>query len=577
MRVKTLAAGVALATASSLGLVACSGDDDDLATLKILYRNESEGSTKVFQVLQQELDEVGIKVEGVPASNADFYTEYLQNTDKNEDGTWDLAIGGWGPDWYGNAAASFFLPLLNGEAAFAPAGANYGMYESEETEALIAKAVSATSNEEALKAWVAADRQVMEDAAIFPITEPLTANYHSKNLDNAIAIPAFQQFDPTNVTKTGKDSDTLYLLGTGDVDYMDPNVTYYSLGQQAARMFARQLYSFPAIEGKTTTPAPDLALGMPKISKDGKTITVTMRDDSMWNTSPARAVVAEDVVRGVKRSCNPVQPFGGYPNYSDLIVGFNDFCDAFAKDAGDKPTVATLKKGIENDLPGVTAPNDTTVVYKLTQPSPYFVDMLTMGALSAPSPVEALDYMPGTSELGKNIPSNGPYQIESYDPTKEIVFTQNPVWTQASDPIRKQNFTKMVVNETGEQESIQQQLQAGDSRADMAWDTFPPPTVSPKLAREKDPNLVLTPSSSTNPYIIFNTKSPNNDGALQDVAVRQALMKAFNRDALIKVLGGPTLNMPLTHIIPSGIEGSEDFNLYEYDPEKAKEELEKLL
>jgi peptide/nickel transport system substrate-binding protein len=39
----------------------------------------------------------------------------------------------------------------------------------------------------------------MSDAAFFPITSPLNANYHADQVHNAIYIPAIQNFDPTNV------------------------------------------------------------------------------------------------------------------------------------------------------------------------------------------------------------------------------------------------------------------------------------------------------------------------------------------------------------------------------------------
>ena len=114
---------------------------------------------------------------------------------------------------------------------------------------------------------------------------------------------------------------TLNMLGSGDVDYMDPNVSYYSVGYLALRLWSRQLFTYPAITGQTTQAAPDLATEIPTtqnggISKDGKTYTIHLRKGAMWNTSPARQVTAADVVRGVKRTCNPVQPFGGIPDFS---------------------------------------------------------------------------------------------------------------------------------------------------------------------------------------------------------------------------------------------------------------------
>ena len=53
------------------------------------------------------------------------------------------------------------------------------------------------------------------------------------------------------------------MLGAGDVDYMDPNISYYSVGYLALRLWSRQLFTFPAVQGETTTAVPDLATTMP--------------------------------------------------------------------------------------------------------------------------------------------------------------------------------------------------------------------------------------------------------------------------------------------------------------------------
>ncbi len=103
---------------------------------------------------------------------------------------------------------------------------------------------------------------------------------------------------------------TLSMLGTGDVDFMDPNVSYYTVGYLNLRMWDRQLLSYPAIQGQTTNPVPDLATQVPTTSNGGITdnghvYKLTIRNGVMWNTTPPRQVVAADVVRGVERSCNP--------------------------------------------------------------------------------------------------------------------------------------------------------------------------------------------------------------------------------------------------------------------------------
>jgi peptide/nickel transport system substrate-binding protein len=363
----------------------------------------------------------------------------------------------------------------------------------------------------------------------------------------------------------------LNMLGVGDVDYMDPQAVYYTAGSMALRLWNRGLYAYPADPKQNTTSQPDLADGPVQTSADGLTVTVKLRDGAMWNTTPARAVTAGDAVIGLKRTCNPVQPFGGLPDYQDLIVGFKAYCDGFAKVKGNP---AAIKEYVQkNNVAGVQAPDDKTVVYKLVHPASYFQDMLTMNAFY-PAPVEYLDAMPGT-DFGndvKNLVSDGPYYVTEYTPTKSMDLKRNPVWSEATDPIRKAYVDEVKIAESGTQESIQQQLQTATEAADMEFDTFPPPTAVPGLSARKDPNLSIGPGSSSNPFLIYNTLSPNNGNALKDVAFRQALSTGINRANLTQVLGGPILNNPLTNVLPANIVGgAQGFDLYPYDQAKAKQ------
>jgi peptide/nickel transport system substrate-binding protein len=369
---------------------------------------------------------------------------------------------------------------------------------------------------------------------------------------------------------------TLNMLGIGDVDYMDPNISYYSGGYVSLRMWSRLLFSNPAIAGKTTTAAPDLATEMPTtanggVSADGKTYTIKIRQGAKWDSSPARQVTAADEVRGVKRTCNPVQPFGGTPDFQDLIVGYASFCKGFSKVGQSAAAIAAYMN--KTDLPGVVATDDSTITFKLTHPAAYFVDMLTLNAF-APAPVEYDKYVPGSAELANHTVSNGPYKVDAYVPTKSINLSRNPAWAAASDPIRKAYVDKIVVNETLTQDSIQQQLETGSPSADMAWDTFPPPNQLPGLIAKKDPLLNLGDSISNNPFVLFNTVSPNNNKALGNVKVRQALSYAINRNNIIQVLGGPKVTPPLSHVLPAEILGGEEnFDLYPYNVAKAKQML----
>jgi peptide/nickel transport system substrate-binding protein len=375
-----------------------------------------------------------------------------------------------------------------------------------------------------------------------------------------------------NQEGTPKTGGVLKLGGAGDADYYDPNIVYSSTGQAAARLYARTLYGYSPELGHTTEAVPDLATADPEVSADGKTLTITIRDGAKWNTSPPRQVSAEDVIRGVEMSCNPTsRQFGGQPDFNFLIKGYIKFCEDFSKA---DPTVAGIKNFLKTaDFPGITV-GDTpeTVVFHLTQPAGYFKSMLTMTAF-APRAEEMLDYLPGTTEQVKNQISDGPYYISKFDPTKYLEFSRNDAWDPDSDPIRKAYVDKIEITEGLQQDSIQQQIQAGSLNAD--WDLSPSATQQNQLIDQNDPNFNIEGSISTNPYIIFNTASPNNDGALGRVEVRQAIATALNRDFLIQDAGGPRLAPPLTHVLPQGIFGAQADTDYPfaYDVDKAKQML----
>ena len=86
-----------------------------------------------------------------------------------------------------------------------------------------------------------------------------------------------------------KSGGTLNMLGTGDVDYMDPNISYYTIGYLRPAAIDPRPVRLPGHSRPTTSPAPDLATAPPVISNGGKTYTITLRTGAMWDTSPARA------------------------------------------------------------------------------------------------------------------------------------------------------------------------------------------------------------------------------------------------------------------------------------------------
>ncbi len=388
------------------------------------------------------------------------------------------------------------------------------------------------------------------------------------------ARSGLQGLNPGGTPKSGG---TLNVLGQGDVDFMDPNISYYTIGYLGQRPWIRGLYAYPAIPGHTTTPAPDLATAAPTVSNGGKTYTITIRSGVMWDTTPPRAVTAADALLGLKRACNPAQPFGGLPDFESLIVGYAQFCGGFTKVT---PTVSAMKSYIDSHQISGVKVSGQTISYTLTHAASYFPGMLTLDAFN-PTPAETLNYVPGSAAEAQHTIADGPYRVQSYTPARTIVYVRNPVWKASTDPIRKAYVDKIVVTETGNEPTVQQQLQTNTAAASMEFDAFPPVGALPGLVSQMDSgtthNFNLGPTYSTNPYIVFNQVSPNNNKAMSKVAVRQALSYAIDRSALIQDASGPQISPPLTHILPAGINGAQDvpkgYNPYPYDQAKANSML----
>lgn len=386
--------------------------------------------------------------------------------------------------------------------------------------------------------------------------------------------PGWQALNPG----TPKYGGTLNMIGVSDVDHMDYDVGYYSTDYQAMRLYLRQLYSWSAIPGHNLTPDPDLATGAPAISADGLTWRVTIRSGLRWNTSPPRPVTATDVIRGIKRACNnSVVSFGGMADFESTIAGLTQFCTGYPAAAASN--AAIMKKYIEtHDVSGISA-SGNTLTFKLTRPAPWLTGAMTLPPFSA-VPIEAENGLPGSPQVYNHMYSDGPYTIASYVPYKYIHFVRNPEWQASTDPLRKAYVDAINIDETGTQATIYQQITGGNPALGMAWDSRPPPSAYRDMLNmiKSGSTLVnLGDTYSSNPYLVFNTISPGNGGALGKVAVRQALSYALDRSQIIKQLGGPNVNIPLTHVLPPGTDGAQDvpagYNPYPYNPAKAKQLL----
>ena len=350
---------------------------------------------------------------------------------------------------------------------------------------------------------------------------------------------------------------TLKLLGQSDIYNLDTVSAYYSVSNMLNRAYTRQLVSYDS-RGSFASQLvlkPDVASVVPTfanhgISSDGKTYTFHLRNNVMWNTKPARAVTAADFVREFKMLCNPVSPSGALGYFTATIVGMTAYCNGFAKAPA---TVAGIKAYVNgHNLAGMTAVNATTLKFSLISPAADFLNIVSQGFTSA-RPVEYMAYLPDSAAFRAHVLSDGPYEITNYTAGKSLTLDRNPAWVAASDPLRSAYVDAIQVTEGLTSTSVQQQLQVGTGN--MEWDVSPPTQDIPGLIANKDPNLIIGPSG--NSYVDLGTYLTLNEyhGPMANKLVREAVAYAVNKNAIVQILGGPSITETTTQIVLPGSVG----------------------
>ncbi len=197
-----------------------------------------------------------------------------------------------------------------------------------------------------------------------------------------------------------------------------------------------------------------------------------------------------------------------------------------------------------------------TVAFHLSQPDPEFLDKLALPyAFAVPPSAPNKDV--GTSPL----PGTGPYEFVQYTPNQQMRLVRNPYfkpWSVAAQPPGYPN--QMLIKFGLSLEADVTQVE--NNQADGILSTTGLPTdrlneISTRFASQThvDPVPAIF-------YMALNTRvAPFND-----VHVRQALNYATDRNAAVKVVGGPRLAVPSCQILPPNFPGYQPYCPYTANP-----------
>ena len=373
---------------------------------------------------------------------------------------------------------------------------------------------------------------------------------------------------------------TLRVVSAGGPDHIDTVPAYYTVDYQLEHAYTRQLLQYPTVPYNgisspgwvtTTAPAADMATEVPTvanggITNSGKTYTFHIKPGVDWNTSPPRQVTSQDFLREFKAFFNPVSPVGNPVYYESTIAGLTAYANAetayFANATAHPPTAANIAS-FQNthSISGIATPNSMTLQITLSAPASDFLYMMAMPFTSA-RPVEYDSYVPNSLQLNTHTISDGPYQISSYIPGKSLTMVRNPAWKQSTDPLRH-NYVATIVDTLGVS-SAQTQLSDMQAGTQDVIDSDTPinPASIPSLLASKVPNFHIWQYSTTFPYIVFNLRSPDANGAMQKLLVRQAVEYGLDKSAAVKAIGGPAVAKIINTVIMPGNTGYVNTNMY---------------
>jgi oligopeptide transport system substrate-binding protein len=325
-------------------------------------------------------------------------------------------------------------------------------------------------------------------------------------------------------------------------------------------------------DGSENHVAPRLAAQEPKISSGGKIYTFELRKDLRFQDSEVfeggkgRIVRSSDFVYTIKRLADPRTGSSNWWSFDGMIDGLNSWRNAIEK----APDNKTRDRLFENPVAGLSAPNPTTLVLKLTKAYPQLRFILSMPH-AAPVAFEAVKFY-GPDIINHPV-GTGPFKLKEWIRGSQIVVERNANFREVIFRGRKIPSLDEIRFEIIKEEQpawlkfLSQKLDESLIPKDSFSDAIDASgEISPKL---KEKNIALYKNQSlTTWWLEFNLKDPILGKSLK---LRQALACAFDRARALSLLynnRGLLSDGPL----PPSIEGS---NMappypYNYNLERAK-------
>lgn len=324
---------------------------------------------------------------------------------------------------------------------------------------------------------------------------------------------------------------------TTDPDTMDPGRADDE--QKNAIVLESQETLVRLIDGKL-----EMAGAKSMESNDGLVYTFHLRDNKY---SDGTKVKAEDYVNSIQRIFDPeVNCHNAGIFY--CIKGGEEF---------------NTGKGTKEDV-GAKAIDDHTLQITLTEPLPYFEQLLTFANVT-PVPKKKTEGAKNSSygASAKELAQSGPFYISEWTRGSNVVLKKNPNYWDAGNI--KLDEIEMIL---AQDENTRQQL-FDKGQIDVLKDARTEYVDQNKARIDKGDVQLISGPQPRNSYICFNNKDPK--GVFTNEKIRKAFSIAFDRKAYAeKVL---KKNKPAYGEIPPGTAIGDKDTFRDLYPEPMKELL----
>jgi len=288
-----------------------------------------------------------------------------------------------------------------------------------------------------------------------------------------------------------------------DVDYIDPALAYGTLSWQILDAVTMKLMYYPDKPDPLGSKLqPDAAVGLPAVSKDGRTYVFTIKKGMKSNTG--ETLTAANFAAAINRDLNPKMQSPAVP----FITGDNGIVGAQAVADGKAATASGVKA------------NGQKLTITLMKPDGSFLSKLAMDffcAVPKSTPINA----DGVSTFG----SFGPYYVASRQVGRQIIVKENPNY-HGPRPHNVNTFV-FTVNTNLDQSLLQ--VKAGQSDYDAGG---LPPTAHADLAKQFGINKgrYFVNGGLNIDYAALNTSRPT----ISKVGLRKAAQYAIDRPAMTR-------------------------------------------